>query len=91
DITSVTLDAEILNLLAMVYQKLKEYEHAFGIFEKLYRLYPNNHIIAVNLSECFLKMNNKKEAKKYAMEALSIYSDFPDALKILREVDKNDE
>ena len=91
DLIGYTNSAEILNLLAMVYQNLKEYEKAAGIFKKLLNDYPDNHIIATKLAECCLKMNDYKCAKEYAAIALKKYPDVEDALKILKEVNKENE
>ena len=84
-------DAEILNLLGTVYQKLKEFDKAIGIFNNLVSLYPDNHILAVKLAECYFSIGNKEKAKEYASIALEKYPDFSDALKILKEVNKNNE
>ena len=91
DLIGYTKDAEILNLLGTVYQKLKEFDKAIGIFNNLISLYPDNHIIAVKIAECYFGTGNKEKAKEFAMRALEKYSDFEDALKILKEVNKTNE
>ena len=91
DLIGYTKDAEILNLLGTVYQKLKEFDKAIGIFNNLVSLYPDNHILAVKLAECYFSIGNKEKAKEYASIALEKYPDFSDALKILKEVNKNNE
>ena len=91
DLIGYTNDPEILNLLAMTYQKLKEFEKAIGIYTKLHLVYPDNHIISTKLAECYLKINERQKAKSFAMKALERFSDYEDAIKILKEVNKENE
>ena len=89
DILNITKDdAQVLNMLGISYLKLKDFKAACGIFEKLKKDFPKNHILLCNLARCYLGLNEVQKAKEAAQEALLIFSDYDEALKILKEVEK---
>ena len=81
---------ETLNLLAKSYAKLKDFKSAAGIFNKLAKTYPNNHILLTELAKCQLKLGAFQNAKENAKKALMIFSDFEDAIKVLKEAQNNE-
>ena len=84
-------DPEILNMLGLCYLKLKEYKEAAGIFENLKNKFPKNHILLCNLAQCYLKLNEFEKAKSAAGAALEIFSDYDEALKILKEIQRQND
>ncbi len=86
DITQTTKDDETLNMLAVCYMELKEYENAMGIFYKLALSYPDNHILLTNLAKCELKCDKKNEAQEHIRQALMIFDDYQEALDLLEEI-----
>ena len=91
DVVNAPNNPEILNLLAKSYMKLKDYKMAAGIFKKLTENYENNHILLCDLANCELNMGEFKNAKEHAKKALMIFPDFEDGLKILKEIQKEEE
>ena len=92
DMLNITKDdPEVLNMLAMSYFKLKDYKEAVGIFENLREKFPKNHILLCTLGQCYLKLNEFEKAKKAAQDALLIFSDYDEALKILKEVERQND
>ena len=91
DILSMNKDPEILNMLALCYLKTKDYKAACAIFEKLAKDFPKNHILLCNLGECYLNLKEFDKAKKAADEALLLFSDYDEALKIIKEVEKQND
>lgn len=92
DMLNITKDdPEILNMLAMCYFKLKDYKGAIGIFENLRAKFPKNHILLTTLGQCYLKLNEFEKAKKAAQDALVVFSDYDEALKILKEVERQND
>jgi tetratricopeptide (TPR) repeat protein len=86
DIWKTPNNADIVNLLAMCYMKLKDYKKAIKIYEKLLEMYPKNHLVLTSLAQGYFEIKDFKNAKKYATEALTIFSDFEDALEILDKI-----
>ncbi|GBF23459.1 TPR repeat-containing protein, partial [Candidatus Gastranaerophilus sp. (ex Termes propinquus)] len=84
-------DPEALNLLALSHMKLREWAQARDIFKELTGKYPKNHIMLTNLAKCELKLNEFEAAKTYASKALEVFSDFDDAIKILKKVEQNEQ
>ena len=84
-------DPEILNMLGLCHLKLKEYKEAAGIFENLKNKFPKNHILLCNLAQCYLKLNEFEKAKSAAGAALEIFSDYDEALKILKEIQRQND
>ena len=91
DIVNAPNNSEILNLLAKSYMKLKDYKMAAGIFQKLVQIYDNNHILLCDLAKCELNMHEFENAKEHVKKALMIFADFEDGLKILKEIQKEEE
>ena len=83
-------DIEAVNLLGLSYMKLKEWDRAKDIFKELIVKSPQNHIVLVNAGKCALELKEFEEAKEYARQALEIFSDFEDAIKILKKVEANE-
>lgn len=90
DLIEYTDNDEILNLLGRTYKALNKYKEAAGVFKILTAKYPDNHIILTDMAECLLKLDDKCCAKEYAMKALNKYKDYEPALKILKEVTKDE-
>jgi Flp pilus assembly protein TadD len=76
DIIEKMQDDETLNMLAFCYMETGEYEHAMGIFFKLAKIYPKNHIILTNLAKCENICGRKKEALDHIRQALMVYDDY---------------
>lgn len=91
DMLNIKKDSEILNMLGLCYLKTKDYKAAIGIFEKLRKDFPKNHILLCNLGECYLKLGEFEKAKEAANAALLIFSDYDEALKIIKEVEKQND
>ena len=84
-------DCELLNMLAISYMNLKDYKAAIGIFENLARKFPQNHILLCDLGNCYLKIGEIEKAKNKAYEALNIFSDYSEALKLIKEVERQND
>ena len=86
DLTSDIKDDETMNMLAICYMETNDFEDAMGIFSKLVVDYPKNHILLTNLAKCELQCQKITEATEHLRQALMIYSDFDEALKLLEEI-----
>lgn len=86
DITNTTKDDETLNMLAVCFKETGEFENAMGIFYKLSKNYPKNHILLTNLAECEAKCDKINEAKTHIQDALLIFNDYEPALNLLKEL-----
>ena len=86
DVVEKTPDDETMNMLGVCYLELKDYDCAMGIFYKLALQYPKNHILLYNLAKCEHECNKDKEAVEHLRQALLVYDDFEDALKLLEEI-----
>ncbi len=84
-------DVEIENMLALCYMNTKKYEQAIEIFENLKKEFPKNHILITNLAQCYLKLGDIEYAKKNANEALLIFPEYSDAIKIIKKVEKDEQ
>jgi len=73
--------------MAKIEMKLKNFESAKFLLEQLLEIYPQNHLIMTDLAQCFLNLGDKESAKNYAIRALEVFSDFDDALKILKGIE----
>ena len=89
DAIDIIKDDETLNMLAICYMKTNEFENAMGIFSKLIVKYSNSHILLTNLAKCELKCNKKSEAKEHLRQALMIFDDYDEALKLLEEINND--
>lgn len=86
DIVEKTTDDETMNMLGVCYLELQDYDCAMGIFYKLALKYPKNHILLYNLAKCEHECKKDKEAIEHIRQALMVYDDFEDALKLLEEI-----
>lgn len=83
-----TEEAEVLNLLAKNCMKLKDFEMAGGIFKKLSKNYPKNHILLCDLARCEIELKNFKQAKETLKQALMIFPDYEDGIKLLKQAEQ---
>ncbi len=88
DIISKNQDDELINMLAFCYLKEQNYHDALGLYFKLAKTYPKNHIILTNLAKCEIKCDKINEAKEHLRQALMIYDDYSEALELLKEISK---
>jgi len=86
DLIEKTQDDETMNMLAICYLEMNEFEDAMGIFYKLAQKYPNNHILLTNLAKCEYKCNKKETATEHLRQALMVYDDYQEALNLLEEI-----
>lgn len=86
DIVEKNQDDETMNMLAICYIKLEEYEKAMGILYKLAIKYPQNHILLTDLAKCEHFCNKDKESLEHLRQALMIYDDYDEALNLLEEL-----
>ncbi len=85
DVVCTTKDDETMNMLACCYMETGEEENAAGIFSKLIKNYPNNHVILTNLAKCEIKIGKKNEAMEHLRQALMIFEDYEPALELIKE------
>ena len=86
DIIEQVQDDETINMLGVCHLELEEYEQAAGLFFKLVKYYPKNHILLTNLAKCEYKIGKIKEAKEHLRQALLVFDDYQDALNLLEEI-----
>lgn len=86
DIIKETKDDETRNMLAICYLETNEYHEAYHIFKKLIETYPDNHILLTNLAKCEIHEKDYNSAKEHLRQALMIFDDYDEALKLLEEV-----
>ena len=86
DILEKTNDDETKNMLAISFMELGEYQEALGLFSKLIKDYPKNHMLLVNLAKCEYKTLKKDQALEQLRQALLIFEDYPEALELLEEI-----
>ena len=58
---------------------------------KLTELYPENHLILLDLATSYFETDDFENAKKYTKASLSIYPDFEDGLKLLKKLENNND
>ena len=86
DIIEQVQDDETVNMLGICYLEEENYEDALGLFFKLIKSYPDNHILLTNLAKCEYKCNKKDEALEHIRRALMIFDDYKEALELLEEI-----
>ncbi len=86
DIIEQVQDDETVNMLGICYLEEENYEDALGLFFKLIKTYPDNHILLTNLAKCEYKCNKKDEALEHIRRALMIFDDYKEALSLLEEI-----
>lgn len=86
DIIEQVQDDETINMLGVCHLELEEYEQAAGLFFKLVKYYPKNHILLTNLAKCEYKIGKIEEAKEHLRQALLVFDDYQDALNLLEEM-----
>ena len=86
DILEKTNDDETKNMLAISFMELGEYQEALGLFSKLIKDYPKNHMLLLNLAKCEYKTLKKDQALEHLRQALLIFEDYPEALELLEEI-----
>lgn len=86
DVIETTQDDETMNMLGICYLENNEFEEAMGIFYKLVVRHPKNHILLTNLAKCEYKCSKKEEALEHLRQALMVFDDYEDALKLLEEI-----
>ncbi len=59
---------------AYVYQDMNDHSNAIRTFKRLHEMYPNTHELLIDLSECYMRINDLMTAKKYIEEALQFPS-----------------
>lgn len=86
DIIEQVQDDETINMFGVCCLELEEYEQAAGLFFKLVKYYPKNHILLTNLAKCEYKIGKIEEAKEHLRKALLVFDDYQDALNLLEEI-----
>ncbi|MBQ7287361.1 MAG: tetratricopeptide repeat protein [Candidatus Gastranaerophilales bacterium] len=86
DIIEQVQDDETLNMLGICNLELEDYEGALGLFFKLAKNYPKNHILLTNLAKCEYKCGKENEALEHIRQALLVFDDYADALNLLQEI-----
>ena len=86
DIIEQVQDDETVNMLGICYLEEENYNEALGLFFKLIKSYPDNHILLTNLAKCEYKCNKKEEALEHIRRALMIFDDYKEALELLEEI-----
>lgn len=86
DIIEQVQDDETVNMLGICHLELKEYDKALGLFFKLLKYYPKNHILLTNLARCEYETGKIEEAKEHVRQALLVFDDYQEALNLLEEI-----
>ncbi len=86
DIIEQVQDDETVNMLGICHLELKEYDKALGLFFKLLKYYPKNHILLTNLARCEFETGKIEEAKEHVRQALLVFDDYQEALNLLEEI-----
>ena len=86
DIIEQVQDDETINMLGICNLELEDYEGALGLFFKLAKNYPKNHILLTNLAKCEYKCGKENEALEHIRQALLVFDDYADALNLLEEI-----
>ncbi len=91
ELLMIKSDPEYEYLQAKIDMATKKYKKAILQLLKLTELYPQNHLILLDLATSYYKTDDFENAKKYIKASLSIYPDFEDGLKLLKKLEnKND-
>ena len=89
ELLMINPDAEYEYLQAKIDIASKKYKKAIMALLKLTELYPQNHLILLDLATSYYKTDDFENAKKYIKASLSIYPDFEDGLKLLKKLENN--
>lgn len=94
DVLDTPNNVEIINLMAKIEMKLKNFENAKFLLEKLIEAHPKNHLLLADLASCCLNLGDIENAKKLATSSLSIFDNPNKAKKILdtiKELEQNND
>lgn len=90
ELLMIKSDPEYEYLQAKIDMATKKYKKAILQLLKLTELYPQNHLILLDLATSYYKTDDFENAKKYIKASLSIYPDFEDGLKLLKKLENKD-
>ena len=87
ELLMINPDPEYEYLQAKIDMAMKKYKKAIMSLLKLTELYPQNHLILLDLATSYYKTDDFENAKKYIKASLSIYPDFEEGLKLLKKLE----
>ena len=88
DAYTLAPNSEVANLLAQIYMAQGEFEPAYGFFNLINLMVPNNTAVLFNMAKCKIGVNDYKTAKEHIDTILSILPEHEDAQNLLKEIEE---
>ena len=86
DAYSLYQDSEIMNVLALTFFELKEYENARNLALKLAEKFPDNINIMLLLAKIYIEMADAKNSVEYLEKILKIFPEQPEAKELYEKI-----
>ena len=86
DAYSIHQGVETINLLALTFFEVKEYENAAGIVSKLLHLMPDNINVLLLAAKISIEMLKIDKAQEYLEKILKIFPEQPEAKKLYKKI-----
>ena len=77
---------EVLNLLALSYFELQDFQKSIDVFENLLKKNPMNTNILISLAKTYEKAKNIEKCEEYVNKALEVFPDLEEAHEIIRRI-----
>lgn len=74
------------NTLGVKLRRQGDFVGAVHAYKRAIELTPDNEALYFNLARAFLFMGDREQAEKYALQALIMHGDFPEALDLYEEI-----
>ena len=86
DAYSLYQDPEIMNVLALTFFELKEYDNARNLALKLADKYPDNINILLLLAKIYIETADAKNSVEYLEKILKIFPEQPEAKELYEKI-----
>ena len=87
DAYSLYQDPEIMNVLALTFFELKEYDNARNLALKLEQMYPENINILLLLAKIYIETGDAKNSVEYLEKVLKIFPEQPEAKELYAKIE----
>lgn len=88
DAYNMSPNTEIGNLLARVCMEMGDYNQAYGLFNVVNLIVPNNISVMLSMAECKFRQKDYEKAKKHVNSVLKLLPEHEEALELLKKIDK---
>lgn len=91
ELLMINPDSEYEYLLAKINMATNNHKKAILTLLKLTELFPQNHLILLDLALSYFETNDFENAKKYIKASLTIYPDFEEGLDLLKKLENEND